>query len=147
MTELLTLETALYVCQHMRYIDAEEVLATMDHDSHEEFAQMCAFIGGVCYRDAAGVPVAIGGVREAWPGVGIAWMVGTDAVPKNKMGLTKLGRELMVTHAHLHRIQALSASFHTVSHEWLELVGFERSHTLRKYGKNGQDFIMFEIVR
>lgn len=147
MIETLTPETALYVCKRMREIDFHEVMATQLTDSVEDFAAMCAYIGGVCYRDAYGVPVAIGGVREAWPNVGIAWMVGTDAVAQNGVGLTKLGRDLMVTHGHLHRIQAMSADFHTVSHKWLEAVGFERGGVMRKYGKNGEDFIVFEIVR
>lgn len=143
----LTPEDANYLAFYMREIDKREIMATRWNDYEGEFGAECAAIGGVCYKTPDGIPVAMGGVFEVWPGVGTAWMVATPDIKNHGVGLTKLARHLMVTHKHLHRIQAYSADFHHVSHEWLELVGFKRGPTLKHYGRAGEDFILFELVR
>ena len=145
--EPLTLIDALYLALHMRDIDVQEIFATKHHHDFERFAIECVGYGGGVYKNKRGVPVAMGGIHEVWPGVGAAWMVATPEIEKHGVALTKLGKELMETATHLHRIQALSADFHTVSHEWLLSIGFRRGPTLERYGCDGEDFYMFEIVR
>ena len=147
MIEKLHITDALYLAEHMRDIDAREVFATKWHDNREWFARECAAIGGICYKNADGVPVAMGGFNEVWLGMGAAWMVATPEIVNHGVGLTKLGKHMMETATQFHRIQALSADFHTVSHEWLLSIGFRRGPTLERYGKGGEDFYTFEIVR
>ena len=137
-----------YLAFAMRDIDKQEILATRASDYLHEFADDCVRYGnGWCYKNAAGVPIAMGGVCEWWPGVGTAWMVATDDITRHAVGLSRAAKQTLETHKNLHRIQAYSADFHVVSHAWLERLGFERGARLRGYGKGGEDFILFEKVR
>ncbi len=143
----LTAEDANVLAFFMREDDAREVLATHYSDYRHEFADACMRWGGWCCKTANGIPVAMGGVVEAWPGVGTAWMVATPDLPQHGLEVTRFARKLIADSVHLHRVQAFSAAFHTVSHAWLEALGFERGPLMRKMGKGGEDFIVFEIVR
>ena len=145
MITTLTLEDALYLAEHMREIDKREIRETMRGDDLAEFAHECVALDGWCYKDSDGLPVAMMGVAECWPGVSSGWMVATDDIGRHGVGITKLAQSL-VTDKKWHRIQAASAAFHDVSHAWLELLGFTRGQTMRQFGKNKADFIMFEKV-
>lgn len=143
----LTEEYSDYIAFKMRADDAREVLATQFSDYRSEFSDACLSYGGWCALDSDGLPYAMFGVAECWPGVGNAWCVATPDISKHGIETIKLGKWLIEKYGHLHRIQAFSADFHKVSHRWLERLGFERGPVLRKFGKNGEDFIVFEIVR
>lgn len=141
--EVLNYDDALYLARNMREIDKREIYALMFEDSPEQFAQECVSIGGICIKDKNGVPFMMCGIHECWPHVGNAWMVATDAISQNGISATKVAR-LLVTNKHYHRIQAMSAVFHSVSHAWLKLLGFTPVYTARQFGKNKEDYIMFE---
>lgn len=143
----LTLDDANIIAFNMREEDVREIMAMRRDEYRHEFAEVCMIWGGWCCKDARGVPYAMGGVVEHWPGVGTAWMVATEDVSRHGIEVTKAAKVELVTHKNLHRIQAYSADFHKVSHPWLESLGFKRGHTVRKLGKNGENFILFEIVR
>lgn len=143
----LTLSDANILAFTMRDIDVREIMAMRGADYRHEFAEDCALLGGWCYKDTHGVPVAMGGVAEHWPGVGTAWMVATDAITRHGVGVSRAAKHTLAACTHLHRIHAYSADFHAVSHRWLQALGFRRGATMRKLGKNGEDFIVFEIVR
>lgn len=143
----LTLDDANIIAFNMREVDVREIMAMRRDEYRHEFAEECMIWGGWCCKDTRGVPYAMGGVVEHWPGVGTAWMVATDAISQHGVEVTKAAKTALVTNKNLHRIQAYSADFHDVSHAWLELLGFTRGHTVRKLGKNGENFILFEIVR
>ena len=143
----LTLDDANIIAFNMREEDVREIMAMRRDEYRHEFAEECMIWGGWCGKDTRGVPYAMGGVVEHWPGVGTAWMVATEDVSRHGIEVTKAAKVELVTHKNLHRIQAYSADFHKVSHPWLESLGFKRGHTVRKLGKNGENFILFEIVR
>ena len=143
----LTLDDANIIAFNMREEDVREIMAMRRDEYRHEFAEECMIWGGWCCKDTRGVPYAMGGVVEHWPGVGTAWMVATEDVGRHGIEVTKAAKVELVTHKNLHRIQAYSADFHKVSHPWLESLGFNRVHTVRKLGKNGENFILFEIVR
>lgn len=143
----LTLDDANIIAFNMREEDVREIMAMRRDEYRHEFAEVCMIWGGWCCKDTRGVPYAMGGVVEHWPGVGTAWMVATEDVSRHGIEVTKAAKVELVTHKNLHRIQAYSADFHKVSHPWLESLGFKRGHTVRKLGKNGENFILFEIVR
>lgn len=116
-----------------------------------EFARALVSVGGPAYAICAsdGTPVVIGGVTLISPHVGSAWCVGTDDWPRVAIETTRVARTLManmLSHS-CHRIQALSADYHTVSHDWLRLVGFHHEATLKRIGKHGSDYLMFAMVR
>ena len=143
----LTLDDANIIAFNMREEDVREIMAMRRDEYRHEFAEECMIWGGWCCKDTRGVPYAMGGVVEHWPGVGTAWMVATEDVGRHGIEVTKAAKVELVTHKNLHRIQAYSADFHKVSHPWLESLGFKRGHTVRQLGKNGENCIVFEIVR
>lgn len=143
----LSAEYSNYIAFNMREDDAREVLAMSQTDYRYQFADECAHLGGWCLLDKDGLPVAMLGIHECWPGVGNAWCVATPDISKHGIALTKAAAHIISRHRHLHRIQAFSADFHKVSHKWLALLGFKRGAVLEKFGKGGEDFIVFEMVR
>ena len=143
----LTWDDANLLAFTMRDDDVREIMALRRAEYRHEFAGECAALGGWCCKDERGVPVAMGGVAEHWPGVGNAWMVATDDIGRHGVEISKAAKAVLEQHSHLHRIQAYSADFHAVSHRWLEAIGFRRGAVVPKLGKNGEDFIIFEIVR
>ena len=143
----LTLADANILAFTMREVDVREIMAMRRDEYRHEFAEDCMLYGGWCCKDKHGVPVAMGGIAEHWPGVGTAWMVATDAVAQHGVEITRAAKQMLASHTHLHRVQAYSADFHTVGHAWLERLGFKRGAVQHKLGKNGEDFIVFEIVR
>lgn len=138
---------ALYIAFHMREDDAREVMATRGDNYRHSFAEDCLRFGGWCYRDKDGVPVAMGGIVRMWRGVGTAWMVATPAIARHGVAVSRhCYRQMMIDSEGLHRVHAFSAAFHTISHQWLEMLGFTRGATLRGWGKQGEDFILFERI-
>lgn len=145
MIDTLNYDDALYLAYHMRDVDVREVFATRNSHFRHEFASDAMRTTGWCLRNQSGVPVAMMGYYVAWANVATAWMVATDELNSHILELTRFAKPL-VHDKRWHRTQAFSADFHTESHRWLEILGFQRGATLRKYGKNGEDFIVFERV-
>lgn len=135
----------------MRQIDLDEVMGLRWNSDPAQFAQEMVALGGpayaICLPD--GVPAVIGGVTLVSPRVGSAWCVGTQDWARVAIETTRVARKLMRSlMAHdCHRIQALSADFHTQSHAWLRGIGFQYESTMKKIGKHGSDYLMFAMVR
>lgn len=148
----LTHEDALYVVKNMREDDRREVFATRWNDCDYDLAHSCANQPGVKWVALLdGEPVAIGGVSIHQPGIGQAWLMGTDKLPQAGLTLTRYCKDvvdkLMNDESGLHRVQAHSAAFHTLAHDWLMAVGLDQRVELPRYGKAGEDFILFYAVR
>lgn len=148
----LTREGALSVSHGMKANDWEEVRRMMWTEDRTEFARMHFEGTGVklmmCASD--GDPVSIGGFTPFTPGVWFAWMVSTERLPEVGRALSvEMRRRIrtMLKLPEVQRIEAHSAVFHTESHEWLELLGFEREYTRRKAGKDGTDYIVFSAIK
>jgi len=140
-----------HVTEHMREADRAELMETT-WDNRE--ADMCVHIlamgglGYVCVADD-GEPVAVAGITVCSPGVGQAWMWGTQRVKEVGLQVTRASikqckSELDGT---LRRIQASTVSYHHDAHKWLEMVGFEREGRLRRFGRTGADFYMYSMIR
>lgn len=135
----------------MRKVDLDEVMGLRWNEDVAQFAQEVVSLGGPAYTicTSGGAPAVIGGVTLVSPHVGSAWCVGTEDWPRVAIETTRIARKLMhtmLTHD-CHRIQALSADFHTMSHGWLRGVGFHHESTLKNIGKHGSDYLMFAMVR
>ena len=152
----LTLDHALYVSRRMRKTDRDEVMATRwnanDNDNDADFALSCFKSLGSSFVaiNKKGVPVIIGGVAMNAPGIGTAWMVGTDDWPSVALEVSRFCRKSIKKYLKsedIHRIHAYSSVFHSDSHKWLELVGMKRGPLLKKWGKNHEDFILFEVFK
>ena len=68
----LTLDDANIIAFNMREVDVREIMAMRRDEYRYEFAEECMIWGGWCCKDTRGVPYAMGGVVEHWPGVGTA---------------------------------------------------------------------------
>lgn len=145
-----TPEDIIEVCHNLRADDMAECLATRWTDSIDDLA--ADFIrakGGkfaVIHDDRA---VCVFGVVPISPGVGQAWLVGTDEIGLCGVEIAHAAKKVIRTLFDLdtHRIQAYSADFHTQAHQWLELIGFKRESVMQKLGKNGEDFICYAAIR
>lgn len=148
----LTGDDALYVAQNMREVDEAEISATRWSYTPWEFAVDCTRLPGSSWAALVdGEPVAIGGIAAHQPAIGQAWMVGTHNLPLAAVTLTRFCKDMthrMLTEdSGINRIQAFSAGFHTEAHAWLKAVGLNAAQPLQKYGKGGEDFILFYGLR
>ena len=142
----------LHVATHMRADDLAEVMATRWSDDPHDFAADCMRLPGVrlVARTDDGEPVAVGGVANWIPGVGQAWLVGTEGVGLAGVEIAHACRksiETLFETGTIHRIQAFSAATHKRAHRWLRFIGLREESRLPMYGKNGEEFIIFAVTK
>lgn len=141
----------LSVSLAMREDDRREVMATRWTDDPFDFAADCMRTPGPKLAALVdGDPVAIGGVATHQPGVGQAWMVGTHDIGIAGIEIAHACRksiDALFDSGGLHRIQAHSAAFHTQAHRWLKAIGLREESRLHGYGKGGEEFIVFSILK
>lgn len=147
-----TWQDALHVALNMREEDRAEVMATSWSEDPFDFAVECIRSPGIklAVRDENGVAVCIGGVALNQPGIGQAWLVGTPDIGRLGIEVAHAARKIfktMMDEGGIHRIQAHSAAFHSWAHQWLSLVGLKEESRLPKYGKNGEEFIVFSVLK
>lgn len=100
---------------------------------------------------ADGRPLCAAGFDYVRPGVWQDWMVNTpEAFGVHWRSTTKQVRRVMdgmLDQANTHRLQCVSLSTRTNAHRWYRVLGLAPEGTLRAYGANGQDAIMFSRVK
>lgn len=142
----------LEVALRMRADDRAEIMATRWDDDLYSFASDCMRLPGVklAALDDSGVPVAIGGVASWQPGVGQAWMFGTEGIGRVGIEIANACRKSIKTlfqSGSIHRIQAFSAADHKRAHRWLNAIGLKEESRMPQYGKNGEEFITFAVTK
>lgn len=142
----------LYIVDNLRTADREELNAlTFYPDRAEVLADEVASWGPfafVGWHD--GRPVGAAGATEMWPGVWSFWMFGTDDIPKVGLEMTRLIKRRifpLLFDLGMHRGEARSIHSHQWAHRWLKTLGFNYEATLRGFGKNGEDFLVFTLHR
>lgn len=147
----------VHIIARMRAKDREEIFATRPDDSKKALTEYCMAIANapnsytrLAYWDDK--PVAVFGAIEPWPTVAEVWAFGTDDFQKVGFALTRHIRKTMIPyllHKGLRRAQCRSLATHTEAHEWLRSLGAkqEDERPLRSWGKNGEDFVLFEWHR
>ena len=87
------------------------------------------------------------GVHRIWPGVGEFWCVAAPGISQHPHVLVT-GRELFLRLSAGHvRVQATVNHKHEEGVRLVEHFGFRPEGLMRRYGPNGNDFIMYSIVR
>lgn len=147
-----TWNDALHVALNMRADDLAEVMATRWSDDPFEFAADCMRLPGsrLVVRDDAGIPVCLGGAATWLPGVAQMWLVGTDDIGKQGVEVAHACQkviEALFESGTVHRVQAFSAATHTRAHRWMESIGMHEESRMPKYGKNGEEFIIFAVTK
>lgn len=152
MMTTLTTEYAHHIANNMAKDDLAEILATHWLDTIDCFAEQCMAANGVNYCVLAddGEPIAMGGVAIFQPMVGTAWMVGTERMIEKKLEVTRASKNIIKTcldSGLMHRVHAFASGLHYRTHPWLRVIGFNSESVLHKWGKNGEDFILFAVTR
>lgn len=140
----------LPVCFNLRADEREQIEASTGQPYDPElFAVIIANkVGPSWYmrEDETGVVVALAGFDEIRPGVWQDWMCGTDlAWDKYGRQLTRATIKAMTAmlEGDAHRLQCVSLASRIHAHRWYAVLGLAPEGTLKGYGANGEDFIMF----
>lgn len=147
-----TADGALHVAAGMRDADYREIFATRWNDDLVDLTVDCLnarrFSWIACADD--GTPVAVVGAWPTHPGVWQVYFFTTDRWSQISLSLTRWIRRVMIPalrNAGAHRAECKSLSSHTEAHRWLEFLGASQEATLRGYGKDGEDFLLFVWTR
>lgn len=114
----------------------------------KEVFKICEMGYGASYiRD--GKIYACGGVYPMWSGVGQCWMIAAKDYKKYKLNIARYMREVIEVAGNqfgFKRIQGTVRANHHEAVKFLEWMKFKKEGTLRRYGYNGQDHIMYSRV-
>lgn len=141
----LTYGDALDIAQRMRPADRSEILATRWSDDLEPVA-LDASMSTLAFCLAGERPIAAIGGAPRHPGVWTAWMFATDEFPRIGRAATAFARRAILPamiRAGAHRIEMRSAADHTEAHRWIEVLGGRAEATLREYGRDRRDFLLY----
>lgn len=149
----LQLGPIVYVVQNMRAADREEIFATRHGDCLDTLAsdvfQHWGSVGWVAWHDH--LPVAAFGATSLWPGSWMAWLFATDNFGQVGFEVTRHIRRVMIpslVDRGASRCEARSIISHTEAHRWLRSsLGATEEARLRRYGRNGEDFLVFRWDR
>lgn len=148
--ERATLDTAIHITHRLRQRDREEVFALSHHDSPLVLAHDFIFASEFCYVARKDEPIAICGAQPLHPGVWNVYMVATDRFREIRFSLTKFVKKVMfgsLVETGAHRLEAISLATHHVAHRWLEALGGHQESVRRRFGKNGEDFVVYAWVK
>lgn len=100
---------------------------------------------------ADGRPICAAGYDYIRHGVWQDWMINTpEAFGKHWRTTTKYvrrGMNAMLDQTDAHRLQCISLASRVDAHRWYAVLGLAPEGTLRAYGVNGEDAIMFARVK
>lgn len=137
-----------FVAAHMRAADRREIYCQRVDDCARTMALTMAYASPVhCYAAFdAGSPVAAFGASEQHPNMWTGWAFGTKQMRRAVPAISRHIRRHMIPDllkAGAHRVEVRSIVGHDIAHRWLASLGAEREASLRGFGKNGEDFILF----
>lgn len=142
------LPDVLAICWNLRAADRREAFATRFNDDPDSLAmEIFSTWGGlmwIAHHD--GKAVALFGATEQWPGVYSCWLLATDDWPAVALGVTKFVKRRIMPHladSGALRCEARSIDGHDKAHRWLTSIGCVQEARLRRYGRNGEDFLVF----
>lgn len=144
-----TLRDLSYVAAHMRKADRAEVEAQIDEWSAVNVAAM-SFRDFAYVVELNGNPEAAFGCGQVRKGYWIAWSWGTDRLLKCVPAMVKfITQELQpaVYAAGALRVEARALASHRLARRFLERIGGTFRCELPAYGKNGENFILYDWTR
>jgi RimJ/RimL family protein N-acetyltransferase len=102
---------------------------------------------GVTVRND-GVIVGVGGINWYWEGVGEAWVIlAKDAKPVTAYrSILRMFKSLLKNHE-WRRVQAVVRASWTKANRMAERLGFQREGLMKNYCPNGEDAVMYAIVK
>lgn len=143
-----------YVCLQMRACDREEIYALRNYDNPLQLAMdahaAIRNLGRGRISWVKGKPAAVGAFTEEWSGVWYVWMFGTDDFKAAAIPLLRWVRQEandILTVCKGHRLHCDSMVGHDEAHKMIKAMGGLPEFTMRKLGKNGEDFTRFVWLR
>lgn len=143
----------IFICQKLPEDERRQYEALSDgvpYDSERHAIQLAASLGPRwALVKGDGQPLAIGGFSYIRPLVWQDWLIGTpEAWRDHWRSISKHCRRMMdrMLETEAHRIQCVSLADRTAAHHWYRVLGYEREGTLRAYGANGEDAVMFARI-
>lgn len=139
-----------YVCLHLREKSKEDIFGAAFDDLDEFRHAMVNTPGHKWVGYHAGLPAAIFGAHPIHKGVWGLFGFGTDAWQKIWRPVTRVAREELISTFEAvgaHRAHCVSPAHHTDTHAWLKLLGATVETPMPKYGKDGQDYVMFAWIK
>ena len=149
MFEQITLPAALHICQNMRQLDRDCLIATLGGFSPEAFAiDRWQTVGAAWAFYQDGVPVLMAGIEQRVPWMGVAWMVSTEAVTNDSWKkIIRFSRNVFNNASiKLQRIEAYAIETWPEACKYPKLFGFKQVNVKQKAGKDGQNVIEFAII-
>lgn len=143
------LET-LYVCQNLRKESHEEIFGVFEGDAETLAKTYDKAEGHKWVGYFNGKPAALFGALKAHSGVWTLFGFGTDDWAQIWKPVTKtMKRDMfrLVSEEGAHRASCISPASHTETHRWLKFLGAGHVAELPKFGKNGEDYLMFSWLR
>ena len=148
-------QDVFHVAANMRQRDYEEIDALRFTRDKKNLAadiadSLANFQTVYCVEKEPNNPIAIISYIPVRPGVWTLGMFATDKFKSIGLFLTKqIIRAIIpaLNNARAHRVEAYSIEGYDEVHKWLKFLGLKEECTLRKYGKNGEDFKVFSYVR
>jgi len=144
-----------FTALNMRDRDFDEISAVSFCEDRESLAIEIGRVwstSGNCLACCSndGKPIAILNYVPIRPGVWSMGLFATNRIKQIGLSLTKLVCYDIIPaldRAKAHRVECHSIDGYDDVHRWLEFCGMRKESVIRKYGKNGEDFINFAWVR
>lgn len=138
-----------YIAANLRPADYAEIDCQVDHWSPETVAFNA--MQGMAYTiELDGNPAAAFGAAEARSGLWVAWSWGTKRMPRCVPAMTRFFWKVLgpdVYAAGAHRVEARAMAGNDLAERWLARLGSHRRCELPGYGRNGEDFILYDWTR
>lgn len=140
-----------YIVLNMRERDRVEIYNMRPHDSPLQLVQEIKLASDghrrvIAWSDRTKRPAGFGTFIEQWIGVWDVGMFGTDDFKDTAIELLRWFRRTandVLAHHQGHRLQCDSRFDHEEAHRMIRALGGIEEVRLRKYGKDGSDYIRF----
>jgi hypothetical protein len=144
-----TLRDLSYIAANLRPEDRAEIDCQLDHWSPTLLA-LTALQGFASVAELDGNPEAGFGAAEQRSGLWIAWSWGTRRMKRCVPGITEffhqvLGPEVAARGAW--RVEARALAANELALRWLARLGAVQRCLLPGYGRNGEDFFLYDWTR
>lgn len=147
----LTLDDAINVCAYMRASDWHEIQELSDFERRDDYARARFEGDGVAF--SVGIdgerPACIGGLANAGPGNMMAWMVGTNDMPRVAGWAWRFAMRRLVPAAFsngIQRVQCLVIEGNDIAVRYAVKFGFEFEGVMRRLGRSGANFLSYSLI-
>lgn len=93
--------------------------------------------------------IAISGVQPLYPGVGEAWLIGSDRLSAHRVSVSRTCRRWMRKIANeegLHRVQAHMKTEWAELSRWAQFLGMEREGTIKQMTPDREDYDLWAWI-